>query len=101
MEPRASSASCTIRGRRANERSEHYRTRLIADRKFVTGWYADKATEVDHRALAKSLCREGLCGGWLAKGSGKLASVDDRNKTAPRADSASCARSIIKASLTL
>ena len=95
MEPRASFGSFTIRGRRANEPAKHYRTRLMADGKFVAGWLAVKVSEVDHRALAKSLCSEGLCGGWLAKGSGKLASVDDRNKTAPRAGSASCARSII------
>lgn len=55
MEPRASFGSFTIRGRRANEPAKHYRTRLMADGKFVAGWLAVKVSEVDHRGLAKRI----------------------------------------------
>jgi hypothetical protein len=52
MEPRA---SFTIRGRRANEPAKPYRTRLMADSKFVAGWLAVKVSEVDYRGLAMRL----------------------------------------------
>ena len=55
MEPRASFGSFTIRGRRANEPAKPYRTRLMADSKFVAGWLAVKVSEVDHRGLATRL----------------------------------------------
>ena len=42
MEPRALPGSFTTRARCANERAEHYRTRLMADGEFVAVWYAGK-----------------------------------------------------------